>query len=185
MQAILNIMFVLLAVAMVAIILVQRGPGATAGAAFGSGASGTVFGARGASSFLTRATAVIGTLFFVVSLTMAVMAARGVSTPEGDGLGVMERAASGEPAGVLPPALDGVSEPQPGPEAQAGGSDVPVVMDEAADDLPPVDGDAGSDVPDQLPEATPGSGGADGAEALLEDIPSEDPEAVDETAREN
>ena len=53
---VLNIFHVLIAIAMVAFILVQRGPGATAGAAFGSGASGTVFGSRGAGSFLSRTT---------------------------------------------------------------------------------------------------------------------------------
>ena len=72
MQA-LNIFHVLVAIAMVAFILVQRGPGATAGAAFGSGASGTVFGARGAGSFLSRSTWVLATLFCLISLIMAVI----------------------------------------------------------------------------------------------------------------
>ncbi len=71
---ILNIFHVLLALGMVILILVQRGAGATAGAAFGSGASGTVFGARGAGNFLTRMTATFATLFFAISLTMAVVA---------------------------------------------------------------------------------------------------------------
>jgi len=60
----LNILQVLVTIAMIGFILVQRGPGATAGSAFGSGASGTVFGAKGSSSFLSKSTAVLATLFF-------------------------------------------------------------------------------------------------------------------------
>jgi preprotein translocase subunit SecG len=58
----------LLAVAIIAIVLLQRGKGADAGAGFGAGASGTVFGARGSASFLSRTTAVLATLFFLSSL---------------------------------------------------------------------------------------------------------------------
>ncbi len=87
MQA-LNIFHVLIAIAMVAFVLVQRGPGATAGAAFGSGASGTVFGARGSGSFLSRSTWVLAALFCMISLTMAVIVSRTVVTPETD-LGVV------------------------------------------------------------------------------------------------
>ncbi|MCF6225990.1 MAG: preprotein translocase subunit SecG [Xanthomonadales bacterium] len=70
----LNIFHVLLAIGMIALILVQRGAGATAGAAFGGGASGTVFGSSGAGNFLTRTTSVAAILFFVISMSMAVMA---------------------------------------------------------------------------------------------------------------
>ncbi|GEM_PF-465642 len=72
----LNIIHVLLAVALIGFILVQRGPGATAGSAFGSGASGTVFGAKGSGSFLTKTTAILATLFFALSMLMAVQANR-------------------------------------------------------------------------------------------------------------
>lgn len=92
MQA-LNIFYVLIAIAMVALILVQKGAGATAGAAFGSGASGTVFGARGASNFLTRTTWVLATLFCSISLLMAVLVSRMSNAPETD-LGVMGNAPS-------------------------------------------------------------------------------------------
>jgi len=85
---ILNIFHVLIAIAMVAFILIQKGAGATAGAAFGSGASGTVFGARGAGNFLSRSTWVLATLFCLISLTMAVMASRLGSEPQTD-LGVV------------------------------------------------------------------------------------------------
>ena len=61
----------LAALAMIGLVLIQHGKGADAGAAFGSGASGTVFGARGSANFLTRATAICATIFFVVSLSLA------------------------------------------------------------------------------------------------------------------
>ena len=85
---VLNIFHVLIAIAMIAFILIQKGAGATAGAAFGSGASGTVFGSRGAGNFLSRTTWVLATLFCLISLTMAVMASRMSMAPETD-LGVV------------------------------------------------------------------------------------------------
>lgn len=85
---VLNIFHVLIAIAMVAFILIQKGAGATAGAAFGSGASGTVFGSRGAGNFLSRTTWVLATLFCLISLTMAVIASRQSTAPETD-LGVV------------------------------------------------------------------------------------------------
>jgi preprotein translocase subunit SecG len=66
----------LLAVAIVALVLMQRGRGADAGAGFGAGASGTVFGARGSASFLSRTTAVLATLFFMSSLGLAYLLSR-------------------------------------------------------------------------------------------------------------
>jgi preprotein translocase subunit SecG len=65
---------VLVAAGLIAIVLVQRGPGATMGAAFGAGASGTVFGSRGAGNFLTRTTGWLAVGFFGISLTLAVLA---------------------------------------------------------------------------------------------------------------
>ncbi len=68
---ILLIIDVLLAIGIIALVLLQHGKGADAGAAFGSGASATVFGARGSASFLSRTTAVFATLFFINSLGLA------------------------------------------------------------------------------------------------------------------
>ncbi|MGH8495614.1 MAG: preprotein translocase subunit SecG [Gammaproteobacteria bacterium] len=65
-----------LALCMIGLILLQRGKGADAGAAFGAGASGTVFGASGSANFLSRTTAVLATLFFVTSLSLAFLGAR-------------------------------------------------------------------------------------------------------------
>jgi len=71
MQTILIVIHLLLALALVGLVLLQHGKGADAGAAFGSGASATVFGSRGSTSFLSRATAVLATLFFITSLVLA------------------------------------------------------------------------------------------------------------------
>ena len=78
MQTVLLVLHVLLALSLIGLVLVQRGKGAEIGAAFGSGASSTVFGSRGSASFLTRATAVIATLFFATSLTLAYMSGKRV-----------------------------------------------------------------------------------------------------------
>jgi len=73
-QQILLIIHVLLSVSIIALVLLQRGKGADAGAGFGSGASGTVFGARGSSTFFSKTTAVLATCFFVTSLSLAYFA---------------------------------------------------------------------------------------------------------------
>lgn len=67
---------VLSAVAIIGLVLVQHGKGADMGAAFGSGASGSLFGATGSSSFLTKATAVAAFLFFSSTLSLAYFANR-------------------------------------------------------------------------------------------------------------
>ncbi len=88
---------VFLAVAIIALVLLQRGKGADAGAAFGAGASGTVFGSRGSTSFLSRTTAVLATLFFVTSLGLAYLA--GQRTEPGS---LLERAPVTVPAEQAP-----------------------------------------------------------------------------------
>ena len=149
MQA-LNIFYVLIAIAMVALILVQKGAGATAGAAFGSGASGTVFGARGAGNFLTRTTWVLATLFCTISLLMAVLVSRMSTAPETD-LGVVGTAPAvtesvdvdaADPGLAI---LDQIDETQPTTvtETMANSEEqldtaAPAVMD-AVEDLPSID----------------------------------------------
>ena len=75
MLSVLTIVHVLAAIAIIALVLLQHGRGADAGAAFGGGGggAGSVFGARGPASFLTRATAVLATLFFLTSLSLGYM----------------------------------------------------------------------------------------------------------------
>ncbi len=65
---------VLLAIGIIGLVLIQHGKGADVGAAFGSGASGTVFGSQGSASFLTRLTAILATCFFINSLVLAYLA---------------------------------------------------------------------------------------------------------------
>jgi preprotein translocase subunit SecG len=70
------VLHVLLAAGIVGLVLLQRGRGADAGAGFGAGASGTVFGARGSASFLSRTTATLAVLFIATSLTLAYLGGR-------------------------------------------------------------------------------------------------------------
>jgi preprotein translocase subunit SecG len=102
-QSILLVAHVLVAIGLVSLILLQHGKGADAGAAFGSGASATVFGARGSANFLSRATAVLAVAFFSLSLSLAYLAA---NRPSADDVTrsvvdtVESPAAPAEPAGV-------------------------------------------------------------------------------------
>lgn len=70
---------VFVALALIVLVLLQQGRGADAGAAFGSGASATVFGSRGSASFLSRVTAGLATGFFLTSLTLAYFATQTVA----------------------------------------------------------------------------------------------------------
>ncbi|MCH7830372.1 MAG: preprotein translocase subunit SecG [Proteobacteria bacterium] len=71
----------LIALLIIVLVLLQRGKGADAGAAFGAGASGTVFGARGSGSFFSRATAILATAFFASSLTLAYLSSQTSAAP--------------------------------------------------------------------------------------------------------
>ena len=75
-HTILMAIHIIAATCIVALVLVQRGKGADAGAGFGAGASGTVFGARGATTALSRATAILAAVFMVTSLALAYMVTR-------------------------------------------------------------------------------------------------------------
>jgi preprotein translocase subunit SecG len=99
------VVHVLLAAGIVGMVLLQRGKGADAGAGFGAGASGTVFGARGSASFLSRATAVMATLFFVTSLGLTYMFSRNVEPTS-----VMDRVVTEQPA-PLPETMPAVEIP--------------------------------------------------------------------------
>ena len=86
-QQVILIIHVFLAIGIIGLVLLQRGKGADAGAGFGAGASGTVFGARGSASAFSRATAILATLFFITSLTLAYMAGhKGRAVPQDEAL---------------------------------------------------------------------------------------------------
>lgn len=95
MQTILVVAHLFLALGLVGLILMQHGKGADAGAAFGAGSSGTVFGAAGAANFLSRATALLATLFFVTSLTMGWFSMQSTERP---GLMIGQEAIIEQPA---------------------------------------------------------------------------------------
>jgi len=76
------IVHTLIALGIIALVLLQRGKGAEAGAAFGAGASGTVFGAQGSTNFFSRATAILATAFFATSLSLAYISSQRTGAPE-------------------------------------------------------------------------------------------------------
>jgi preprotein translocase subunit SecG len=92
---------ILAAVGVIGLVLVQHGKGADMGAAFGSGASGSLFGATGSANFLSRTTAVLAAVFFVTSLSLAYIAS---SKPKTTG-SVMQDTVESQP--VSAPATSG------------------------------------------------------------------------------
>ena len=124
MQTLVLTIHVLLALAVIGLVLLQQGKGADAGAAFGSGASATVFGARGSGSFLTRMTTLCAALFFATSLGLAIMASHRTDTSSS--------------------VVDSAEPVEQNEAAEGGASDIPTAgqaqeEDPAASDLPPVD----------------------------------------------
>lgn len=133
-----NILYVLVATAMIILILLQRGAGAAAGSGFGGGASATVFGARGSANFLSKSTAILATLFFVISMGMAMYASRTANIgPVSDDLGVM---------GALAPANEVPEAPS---EVPAADTEVPAAAPASSAEVP-----AASEVEADAPPAT-------------------------------
>lgn len=113
---------VLIAAGIVGLVLLQRGKGADAGAGFGAGASGTVFGARGSASFLSRMTATLAALFFASSLTLAYLGSRRPEAPKS----VIDR--------VTAPQTQTQEPLPPAPTTQQGQADQPVEAPQAPAD---------------------------------------------------
>ena len=124
----------LTALGMIGLILLQHGKGADMGAAFGSGASGSLFGATGSANFLSRTTAVLAAVFFVCTLLLAYF---GNLRPADSG-SVLERA--GLPAPAAPAAS--------GPAAQIPATTVPAPQASATLPAPPA---AGASAAGQIP----------------------------------
>lgn len=100
MQVLMNLVLIvqlLSALAMIGLVLVQHGKGADMGASFGSGASGSLFGATGSANFLSRSTAVCATLFFVCTLGLAYLGSHRSNASSG-GESILDRAAPTVPA---------------------------------------------------------------------------------------
>ncbi|MFN3594928.1 MAG: preprotein translocase subunit SecG [Thiobacillaceae bacterium] len=106
MELIVWILHVLAAIGIIALVLLQHGKGANMGAAFGSGASGSLFGATGSANFLSRTTAVLATLFFLTSLGLTYFSAQKVES------------AKPLPVSTQPSAPDAPAPAAPGPGGQ-------------------------------------------------------------------
>ena len=157
---ILIIIDVILAVGIIGLVLLQRGKGAETGAAFGGGASGTVFGAQGSASFLSRMTAVFATLWFATTLGLAYMAGQVQVEPDS----VIQRAAQEQAAAAandaLPVVEDGSVVGDPALDQGAGSADeLPAMPAETDAGEPPVEAaDAATDDAAADPEES-GTGG--------------------------
>ena len=130
-QTLAVVFHVLLAFAIVAFVLLQRGKGADAGAGFGAGASGTVFGARGSASFLSRTTAVLATLFFLTSLGLSYQFSQ-----QKQPTSVFDTLPQQQAPAAPPPSQPGAMLPEL-PATQAPASGAPTTAPPAAPTTPP------------------------------------------------
>ncbi|MBP6260940.1 MAG: preprotein translocase subunit SecG [Chromatiaceae bacterium] len=125
MQTILTVVHLFLALGLIGLVLIQHGKGADMGAAFGSGASATVFGARGSGNFLSRTTGILAALFFVTSMVLAYHASQ-----VGEPVGLMDQLDQAPAAPLVKPKPDEV----PG----AGQVPPPVMSVKESPEIPPV-----------------------------------------------
>lgn len=145
------VLYVVLAVFLIGFILIQRGAGASAGSGFGGGASATVFGARGAASFLTKATKWLAITFFAITLFMAWYATRqATDVTAGTDLGVMSQVPAAPVA--APGALEVPTAPAPAAGVPAAPEQAAPQQQESAVPGAPAeggqaDGDAGAEDP--------------------------------------
>jgi preprotein translocase subunit SecG len=114
---VLTVLQVFLAIGVIALVLLQRGRGADAGAGFGAGASATVFGARGATTGLSRTTAILAALFMINSLALAYLGSR---APAAQSQGLLESGTPGSSSPVSPAAA-----PSQAPEQTSGAVTAP------------------------------------------------------------
>lgn len=148
MYNILLIVQILVSIGIIGLVLIQHGKGADAGAAFGGGASGTVFGSRGAGNFLSRSTAVLALVFFLNSMALAWL----VTHQDGETASILDTVV---PAQEIAPEVEVMPGDVPqAPDAakpQAMSSDVPTAEEadtSSADDVPTNPSGGASDVPE-------------------------------------
>ncbi|PKO85448.1 MAG: preprotein translocase subunit SecG [Betaproteobacteria bacterium HGW-Betaproteobacteria-12] len=110
---------ILVALAIIGLVLMQHGKGADMGAAFGSGASGSLFGATGSANFLSRTTGVLAAVFFATSLTLAYIASNTVKTTGS----VMQETVQSQT--VSTPAETGAEAPKVPADAGSKAKDIP------------------------------------------------------------
>jgi preprotein translocase subunit SecG len=150
---------VLSAIGVIVLVLLQHGKGADMGAAFGSGASGSLFGATGSANFLSRVTAGLATLFFVCTLTLALLVNKSSAPPKS----VMEQPAAsgaassipGASAPVAPAAGSAASVPGAAPSSSGSAPSAPSAASSAPAAAPSAPAAAPS-----APGAAPGSAAA-------------------------
>jgi preprotein translocase subunit SecG len=119
------VLHVLAAISVCGFVLLQHGKGADMGAAFGSGSSGSLFGAAGSANFLSRTTAVLATVFFVTSIALTFFGSKH-GVPQGVmEQGVMERVVPAKPGDVPQPAPGGIPVPATGGSAAPAPGNVP------------------------------------------------------------
>ena len=115
------------ALAMIGLVLIQHGKGADMGASFGSGASGSLFGATGSANFLSRSTAACASVFFICTLALTYMGSTGGATRATTGGSVLDSAA---PAASAAPAVGVI--PSVAPSASSAAVPAPVAAPVAA-----------------------------------------------------
>jgi preprotein translocase subunit SecG len=137
-NSLLIVIQVICAVSVIILILLQHGKGADMGAAFGGGASGSLFGASGSANFLSRSTAVLASIFFVATIGMAYTSTAARTAAAGaDHGGVMSTtgkaapAPAGAPAAPTPPAQ--TPAPQGGAAPASGGTESPAPANRPSD----------------------------------------------------
>ena len=114
---VLIVLHVLVALSIIGLVLLQHGKGADMGSGFGGGASGSLFGATGSANFLSRTTAVLAALFFILSLALAYVATRRPVEEGGGVIDVIRKQQTEKPAPKAeekpkPPAAPGKDVPQ-------------------------------------------------------------------------
>jgi len=125
---VLIVLHVLVALAIIGLVLLQHGKGADMGSGFGGGASGSLFGATGSANFLSRATAVLAALFFILSLALAYTATRRPTEEGGGVLDVIRRQAPAQPPKPAPQLDQKAASPaqdKPAPDARSGAPAAP------------------------------------------------------------
>jgi len=107
------VVHVLIALAIIGLVLLQHGKGADMGSGFGGGASGSLFGATGSANFLSRATAVLATVFFLTSLGLAYLATNRPKAPSGTVMDAVKTAPAKPAAEAPKPAATEAPKPAP------------------------------------------------------------------------
>ena len=145
---------VIAAIGLIVLVLLQHGKGADMGAAFGSGASGSLFGATGSANFLSRLTAAMATVFFLCTLGLAFLANQRVVTPSS----VMDQPAKAGSTPSTPAAPGSVPGAAPGAASGVTPGAVPATGAAPASVAPPASGDAKLDpAKPEAPKANQGS----------------------------